>query len=322
VALGDQVVALPSNAHAKVSRILVGDQEAECAVAGRPVTICLDREVDVSRGCVLASGTSLPVSRQLTATILWMDDQELTVGKDYLVKIGTRAIPGVLKGIQYKIDVNTGEFIRVGCLRKNEIAVCDLSLQREIVVDAFEKHKTLGELILIDRITNMTSACGVVDNPALDERKDMKCAFVSGALKANGDIFEEFYCDLESMSVFKVPPAGKAYTIGDEIPVVGESYHYPDDFDVIVLRERVAVSVRTRRITQIQRLDTFAYSAVPMINGRGFALHIASEDDLEQFRRELAAQDSRFGERFFNKWVDFETYRKIVFKDAHWDELD
>jgi sulfate adenylyltransferase subunit 1 len=167
----------------------------------------------------------------------------------------------------------------------------------------------------------MTSACGVVENPTLDERKDLKCAFVSGALKANGDIFEEFYYDLESMTVFKVQPGGKAYTIGDEIPVSGESYHYPDDFDIVVLRDQVAVSVRGRKITQITRLDAFAYADVPVINGRGFAVHVNSQADVDAFKRELAAEGSQISEQFFNKWVDFETYRKIVFKDAHWDEI-
>jgi sulfate adenylyltransferase subunit 1 len=279
------------------------------------VTIQLDKEVDVSRGCVLVKGTNLPVSRNYTATILWMDDQELTVGKDYLVKIGTKTIPGVLKNIQYKIDVNTGEFIPVGRLRKNEIAVCDIALQEEIVIDAFLRHKTLGEMILIDRITNMTSACGVVENPTLDESRDTKCAFVSGNLKANGDIFEEFYYDLESMTVFKVQPSGKAYTIGDEIPVCGESYHYPDDFDIVVLRDKVAVSVRSRKITAIIPLADFAYANVPVINGRGFAVHIESAEDAAQFKQELAAEGDRIAESFFNKWLDFESYRRIVFKD-------
>lgn len=116
VSVGDTIVTLPSNEHAKVKSILVGDKDAQTADAGRPVTIQLDKEVDVSRGCVLAKDTKLPVSKKFTATILWMDDEELTVGKDYLVKLGTRTIPGILKNIQYKIDVNTGEFIPVGRL--------------------------------------------------------------------------------------------------------------------------------------------------------------------------------------------------------------
>jgi len=318
VAVGDEIVTLPSNEHAKVKSILVGDQDSESAGTGRPVTIQLDKEVDVSRGCVLTKGTSLPVSKNFTATILWMDDQELTVGRDYLVKIGTKSIPGILKNIQYKIDVNTGEFIPVGRLQKNEIAVCDLVLQEEIVLDAFLRHKTLGELILIDRITNMTSACGVIENPRLDEHKDLKCAFVSGNLKANGDIFEEFYYDLESMNIFRVQPSDRTYTVGDEIPVSGESYHYPDSFDVVVLRDRVAVSIRDRKITDIYPLGEFHYADVPVINGRGFAVHIYNEDDSNAFKAELAAEGDPISEGFFNKWVDFETYRKIVFKDEHW----
>ena len=318
IAVGDEVITLPSNEHAKVKSILVGDRNADSADAGRPVTIQLDKEVDVSRGCVLTT-VELPVSKKFTATILWMDDQELTVGKDYLVKIGTETIPGILKNIQYKIDVNTGEYIPVGRLRKNEIAVCDLVLQEEIVLDAFLSHKTLGELILIDRITNMTSACGVVENPKLDESKDVKCAFVSGNLKANGDIFEEFYYDLESMTVFKVQPSGKTYTIGDEIPVEGESYRYPDSFDVVVLRDQVAVQVRDRKITVIQPLADYTYNDVPVINGRGFAVHVSSQTDLDVFKAELASEGSSISETVFNKWVDFETYRKIVFKDQHWN---
>ena len=318
ISVGDEIITLPSNEHAKVKSILVGDKNADSADAGRPVTIQLDKEVDVSRGCVLTT-VELPVSKKFTATILWMDDQELTVGKDYLVKIGTETIPGILKNIQYKIDVNTGEYIPVGRLRKNEIAVCDLVLQEEIVLDAFLNHKTLGELILIDRITNMTSACGAVENPALDESKDVKCAFVFGNLKANGDIFEEFYYDLESMTIFKVQPSGKTYTIGDEIPVEGESYRYPDSFDVVVLRDQVAVQVRDRKITVIQPLADYTYNDVPVINGRGFAVHVSSQTDLDAFKAELASEGSSISEIFFNKWVDFETYRKIVFKDQHWN---
>ena len=73
-------------------------------------------------------------------------------------------IPAVVSSIEYAIDVNTGAKKEVGTLGKNEIAVCKITLADQIVVDEFKKHKTLGELILIDRITNMTSACGVVES--------------------------------------------------------------------------------------------------------------------------------------------------------------
>ena len=161
IKVGDDIVTLPSKEHAHVKSILIGDKDSQSAQVGQPATIQLDKEVDVSRGCVLAAGNNLPISKSFTATILWMDDNELTPGTDYIVKLGTKQMPAILKNIQYKIDVNTGEYIAANVLKKNEIAVCDIALQEEIVIDEFKKHKTLGELILIDRITNMTSACGL-----------------------------------------------------------------------------------------------------------------------------------------------------------------
>ena len=315
IAVGDTIVTLPSNEKAKVKSILIGDKEAQNAKIGQPVTIQLDKEVDVSRGCVLAKDNKLPISKSFTATLLWMDDNELTEGKDYLIKLGTRQIPAVLKNIQYKIDVNTGEFIPADKLVKNEIAVCDIVLQEKIVLDEFKKHKTLGELILIDRVTNMTSACGVVESASVDESKDLKCAFVYGNLKAKGDIFEEYFYNIESMTVTKTKPTGKTYTIGDEIPVEGVSYHYPDSFDVIVLRDRVAVEIRDRKITTIKPLQDYEYTGAPVINGRGFELKIADAQQAEAFIQELDALNGELTSAFFNKWAKFETYRSIVFQD-------
>lgn len=317
ISVGDTVVTLPSNEKAHVKSILVGDKESDTAKTGQPVTIQLDKEVDVSRGCVLAKDNELPISNSFTATMLWMDDNELTEGKDYLVKLGTKQIPGILKNIQYKIDVNTGEFIKADKLVKNEIAVCDLVLQEKIVLDEFKNHKTLGELILIDRVTNMTSACGVIESSSVDDEKDLKCAFVYGNLKAKGDIFEEYFYNMETMTITKSKPTGKTYTIGDEIPVEGVSYHYPDSFDIIVLRDRVAVQIRDKKITAIVALENYEYTGVPLINGRGFELKISDKAQAEQFLKELDALNGNLNSDFFNKWAVFEKYRKIVFQDLH-----
>ena len=316
ISVGDEIVTLPSKEHAKVKSLLIGDKDAQTAEKGRPVTIQLDREVDVSRGCVLANKTELPVSKSFTATVLWMDDGELLPGKEYFVKIGTKEIPGIVTNIQYKIDVNTGEYIPANNLRKNEIAVCDVILQEEIVLDEFDDHKALGELILIDRITNMTSACGVIKNSEVDEETDLKCVFAHGKLKANGDIFEEFYYNMESMTVTKIKPSGKSYTIGDEIPVEGESYQYPDYFDVIVFRDKVAVQIRDRKVAAIQPIEEYEYKGLPLINGRGFEILVDSKEKADKLFAELKEQGYKPGSEFFNRWLRFEAYRKIVFRDS------
>lgn len=162
VAVGDEITTLPSNEKAHVKSIHIGDKSVETAGKGRPVTIQLDREVDVSRGCVLSADSNVKLASSITTTLLWMDDTPLENGKNYFVKLGTKLIPGVVTEILHTIDVNSGEERKAEQLNKNEIAVAKVTFAEPIVVDEFKHHKTLGELILIDRVTNMTSACGVV----------------------------------------------------------------------------------------------------------------------------------------------------------------
>ena len=314
ISVGDAITTLPSNETATVKGILVTDKEATSAKQGQPVTITLDREVDVSRGCVLVKNTDIGVYKKLTVSLLWMDDEDLAIGKDYLVKLGTKTIPGILTHVQYAIDVNTGEHVTKDSLHKNEIAVCELLLTEGIVVDLFAKHKTLGELILIDRVTNMTSACGVVEAVAEKVTNGTeKASFRLNDLTARGDIFEEFYYDTSSLNVLKYQPVNRTYTVGDEIPVSGESYQYPDSFDIIVLRDQVAVRIRDKKITAILPAADYVYDHVPVINGRGFAVLADSNEKIQQFLQEYAATSEADQTAFFAKWVRFDTYRKVIF---------
>lgn len=315
ISVGDEIVTLPSNEKAHVKQILMTDKDVKTAFKGQPVTITLDKEVDVSRGCVITKDTNLASYQELTASILWMDDEQLTAGKDYLVKLGTKTISGIVSEIQYAVDVNTGEHIPADSLTKNGIAVCTILLAEPIAVDLFSKHKTLGELILIDRVSNMTSACGVVDS--VEEKADdaKKASFVLGSLEARGDIFEEFFYDTSSLNVLKYQPVKETYTKGDTIPVEGESYKYPDSFDIIVLRDSVAVKVRDRKITDIVPTSEYSYGGVPVVNGRGFEVLADSNEKIQQFLSEYSNLKSINDADFFAKWVKFDTYRKIAIQN-------
>ena len=315
ISVGDEIVTLPSNEKAHVKQILMTDKDVKTAFKGQPVTITLDKEVDVSRGCVITKDTNLASYQELTASILWMDDEQLTAGKDYLVKLGTKTISGIVSEIKYAVDVNTGEHIPADSLTKNGIAVCTILLAEPIAVDLFSKHKTLGELILIDRVSNMTSACGVVDS--VEEKADdaKKASFVLGSLEARGDIFEEFFYDTSSLNVLKYQPVKETYTKGDTIPVEGESYRYPDSFDIIVLRDSVAVKVRDRKITDIVPTSEYSYGGVPVVNGRGFEVLADSNEKIQQFFSEYSNLKSINDADFFAKWVKFDTYRKIAIQN-------
>lgn len=160
--VGDQITVYPSGEQAKVSRLLAAGADTDEIIKGQPVTVCLDKEIDCSRGCVIVKGQAPEVGNMFRATILWMDDNALVEGKEYMCKLGTKKIPARIVKIEYKTDVNTGEHVTADSVTKNEIVTCSILTTEKIVFEKFEENEALGGLILIDRVTNMTSACGVV----------------------------------------------------------------------------------------------------------------------------------------------------------------
>ena len=164
IRVGEQISVLPSGETAAVKAIFCGAQKVDFAEKGQPVTIQLEKEIDVSRGCVLVNNAALEISNMFTASILWMDEQELVEGKSYLIKIGTQKLSATVLKIKYKIDINTDNHIAGKTVSKNEIACCDFALEKKAVVSAFKEYAGLGRFILIDRLSNMTSACGIIEH--------------------------------------------------------------------------------------------------------------------------------------------------------------
>lgn len=156
---------MPSKESAKVTQIFQGDTPVEKSGRGQAVTIQLDTEIDISRGCILTKDYTLCTGNMVAVSLLWMDDNRLVSGRNFWLKIGTQMISATVMNIKYKIDVNSGAEVYADAIYKNEIAFCELSVGSNIVFDRFESNRELGSLILIDRITNMTSACGVVMYP-------------------------------------------------------------------------------------------------------------------------------------------------------------
>lgn len=314
VKVGQEIFALPSNESATVKSILVGDRYEDSASKGQAVTIQLDREVDVSRGCVLSDSTDIPVVRNVSVTLLWMDDEPLTVGKEYLIKLGTKKIAGILSSVSYKVDVNTGEKVKADSLQKNEIALCQLEFTEKIVADVFFKNSTLGELILIDRVSHATSACGVVETV---ENAEEEVYFYKDDLKAKGYIFEEFFFNLEN-AFLKRKESDNKFTVGDEVPVVGESFKYPDNFDILAVEEKLVVKIRDRKVEDIIKLKDYVYKYLPVLDTRGFALRITDQADLDNFLYEYQKGDEENKAALHNKWFRFETYRRIICTDNFW----
>ena len=315
IKVGQTITTLPSNEAATVKTLLNGSTSVEEAVTGQAVTIQLDKEVDVSRGCVLTDQAQLSVAKSFTATLLWMDDSRLTLRKEYLVKLGTKRIPGFIRSIKYKIDVNTGEHISADYIEKNEIALCEIELAEKIVLDEFKKHKTLGEMILIDRVSHVTSACGVLETVDNDGEKPY---FQKDDIKVGGYVFEEFYFDLENAMMSQTGSDKKTYHVGDEVPVSGDSFKYPEYFDVLSVEDGAAVLIRDGKVEDIQRIEDYRYMGLPVVDERGMALLVKNKAELEKFFEEAKTVTVENRSELHNKWFRFETYRKVVCTDNFW----
>jgi bifunctional enzyme CysN/CysC len=161
---GDRIVVAQSGRLACVSRIVTMDGDLDEAHPGEAVTITLDREIDVSRGDLLCDASARPeVSDQFAAHLLWMAEDELLPGRQYLVKIGTRTVPASVTELKHKVDVNTLEHMAAKTLALNEVGYCNFSAAQSVAFDPYTDNRDTGGFILIDRFTNATVAAGLID---------------------------------------------------------------------------------------------------------------------------------------------------------------
>jgi len=164
VAAGDPIVVAGSGRASKVRRIVTMDGDLPEAVAGQAVTVVLEDEVDVSCGDILVPPNARPeVSNQFQAHVLWMAEEELFPGRQYMLKCAARMVPAQVTSLRHKVDVNTFGELAARTLQLNEIGSANLALDKPIAFDPYAENRDTGGFILIDRFTNQTVAAGMID---------------------------------------------------------------------------------------------------------------------------------------------------------------
>ncbi|MCP2503271.1 MAG: sulfate adenylyltransferase subunit CysN [Candidatus Thalassarchaeaceae archaeon] len=161
---GEEVKILPGGKKSSIKDIVTWSGNLESASAGQSVTVTLDDEIDISRGDVMISAkSSCGESDQFQAHVLWMNDDAMMPGRQYLLKSNTQSATLTLGKLKHKIDVNTLEHLPAKILQLNEIGVCNLSLDKRIAFDPYEENQTMGGFIIIDRMSNNTVGMGLID---------------------------------------------------------------------------------------------------------------------------------------------------------------
>jgi sulfate adenylyltransferase large subunit len=168
---GDAITVLPSGQSSRVKSIVTWDGELEEAFAPMSVTVCLEDEIDVSRGDMLVHSDSLPgeappsqphAGRRFDAAIVWMNQKPLAPNRPYLIKQSTQVMPARVRQIRARIDVNTLAHQPAEALGLNEIGVAAVETQRPLFFDPYRRNRATGSFVLIDPITNETVAGGMI----------------------------------------------------------------------------------------------------------------------------------------------------------------
>jgi bifunctional enzyme CysN/CysC len=153
---------MPSGAKARVAGVLVGFDARESAQAGEAVTLALDRQLDCSRGDVIASAPLPDIADQFEADIVWMAHDELVAGRQYRLKLATQSALATLQAPKHAVDMATLAPVPARTLGLNDIGLCDLWTDRPLVHAPYSESRDLGGFILIDRTTNETVAAGMI----------------------------------------------------------------------------------------------------------------------------------------------------------------
>ncbi|WP_062263560.1 sulfate adenylyltransferase subunit CysN [Endozoicomonas arenosclerae] len=162
---GDRVKVLPSGLESAVARVVTYDGDLEKGFAGQAVTLTLEDEIDISRGDMLVHASDeVSVSSHLNASVVWMAEQAMKPGRQYLIKFATTKVAGSFTGINHRVDINTLEQQDAEELALNEIGSCQLVLTQPVVFDRYKDNRQTGAFIVIDRLSNATVAAGMVES--------------------------------------------------------------------------------------------------------------------------------------------------------------
>ena len=160
--VGDTVLNPAARTEAKVARLVTMDGDLDQAGPGQPVTVVLDREIDVSRGDVLATAPPPQLGDRIDAWVVWMDDTPLFRGRAYQVLLGTSSVSGTVTDVTNRLDIETLHEIGVRELHMNEIGRVSIALSHPIVCEPYEISRELGGFVLVDRLTRNTVGAGMV----------------------------------------------------------------------------------------------------------------------------------------------------------------
>ncbi|MDP9170946.1 MAG: sulfate adenylyltransferase subunit CysN [Acidobacteriota bacterium] len=160
---GDEVIALPARRRSTITRIVTYDGDLESASAPQSVTLCLADEIDISRGDLIVPASAVPhVARRFRANCVWMNARPLEPGRGYFIKHTSHQVRGVVRGINFRVDVNTLARASATRLELNEIGEISIETHHPLYFDSYALNRVTGAFIVVDPLSNETLGAGMI----------------------------------------------------------------------------------------------------------------------------------------------------------------
>jgi sulfate adenylyltransferase large subunit len=318
LAAGDEIVVYPSGRKTRVKTLefWAARDVKDRVNTEESVGVTLEDEFFNKRGEVIAVPSApLSVSRRFRANLFWMGSRPASAGRKYKIKIATDEVTGQISEISRIIDASTLDAAKSSSeISMNDVAEVTIETDRAIAFDTFAECAPTGRFVIVEDYD--VSGGGIITAPV--DTGETSRLFRGGGISFDCDIFREFYFNLAGRQGQGKDGADGSYAAGDSLPLKGNSYNYPADFDLICAEENAAVKVREAKIADILSLDKYEFTYMPLIDGKGFAIKASDPSEFLNYLQAFRNLDAAGEKRFFDRWLRFEQYRTMIFHSGFW----
>lgn len=311
--VGDEIVIYPSKRTSKIKSIEYWQEKDKTtkAEAGMSVGITLFDEFFYKRGeFITRKDDEAPlVGDTFKANIFWMGENRLTINKRYKLKLVTQETECEIAAISRVIDASTLFFNdNAKEVNTNEVAEVVIKTKDKICFDEFRNNHVTGRFVIVDGYD--ISGGGIINGL---EILDVANKFVKGNVELPITCFDEYYYLIPYNEIKKVAVERKSYKIGDKLPINGDTYYYPDNFDVIDLNNDLSALIRDGKLVDLINLNDYKYEGYPVYSSDGFLARVKNQDDFINFKNDF--KESKYDlVDFANKWYDPLANKRIVYK--------
>ncbi|MDN5317804.1 MAG: hypothetical protein PWR08_1929 [Thermoanaerobacterium sp.] len=311
--VGDEIVIYPSKRTSKIKSIEYWQEKDKTTKveAGMSVGITLFDEFFYKRGeFITRKDDEAPlVGDTFKANIFWMGEKRLIINKRYKLKLVTQETECEIASINKVIDASTLlSNDNAKEVNTNEVAEVVIKTKDKICFDEFRNNHVTGRFVIVDGYD--ISGGGIINGL---EILDVANKFVKENMELPITCFDEYYYLIPYNEIKKVAVERKFYKIGDKLPINGDTYYYPDNFDVIDLNNELSALIRDGKLVDLINLNDYKYEGYPVYSSDGFLAKVKNQDDFINFKNDF--KESKYDlVDFANKWYDPLANKRIVYK--------